>query len=235
MDQELRQQASEPESEEEMETPENTLEMGEVKVPFKTLLYKVLTSNPPLSETEPGYLLMFVNFLQEEDDLPVQLENLIPYLRRMGQIWNNNTQKATRLGVLEYLENAKSLTAGSFGTSFDSTTIKTLKPFLEYFRKIGTTPEDLSKFTEKQLTSTSSTTASSATEPVGAVGGVKRKRSALATQEIEVDIDEIEHELAHSPMWKNYISITSRREDGSYTKNQRTAGENTKRGLHFSK
>nr|QOD39485.1 NS2 [uncultured densovirus] len=203
---------------EEVTDSEEELEMTSVRkeIAMATMMDKILQSNPPLSQEQPGYLLGFVNMLDGEQNLPSELENSLRSFRTMGKIWSYNTTKATKKGVIEYLESCKGLTGTLFAMSFDLKTLEKLKILLGVYTETSTTVEDCCRLVEKLHTSTSATTARGVTVRVGAVGTKKQKLLDHTTDEINVDIDEIRVEIEPQPTFKTYSCITAPREGKSY-------------------
>jgi hypothetical protein len=188
------------------------------KVTFTALLRRILQGNPPLSGTHPGYLLGFVTMLETENNLPVELENSLHGLQKAAKIWNNGIGKASKRGVIEYLQSCTGLMGNLFATSFDSRTLESVKTFLDAYNETDVTEEDCCRFVEKTLMSTSHTTATSATGRAGATGGKKRKHTELTCDEIDVHIDEIPVEVEQRPTFKTYSSTIVRKHDQYYIK-----------------
>ena len=191
----------------------------ETCVTWRMLLKEILENDQPMSMEEPGYIQGLVNLMTGERDLEKDLANCLTGFTKMAQIWQNNITKATKKGVIDYLESCKGLTGILFGTSFDSTTMESLKHYLNVYKTTNITREDCSKFAEKILTSTSSTTAAGRTARAGATGGTKRKRTALTLDEIDVDFEDLVAEQEDVPTLKAYSSITVRRK-GEYVINK---------------
>nr|QOD39557.1 NS2 [uncultured densovirus] len=187
-------------------------------VSFSALLNRILQNNPPLSETSPGYLLGFVNMLQTEEHLPAKIENCLHGLLKAAKTWNNNIGKASKKGVIEYLESCKTLMGNLFETSFDLKTLESFKTFLTAYNEMDITEEDCCRYVEKIATSTSCTTATSATGRVGATGGKRRKLMEPTLDEIDVQLDEIHVEVEPQPMFKTFSSIIARKEGKQYIK-----------------
>ena len=198
------------ENEEEVETEEK------IKITFATILWKILQNQLPLSETHPGYLLGFVNLLESEENLHPEIENSLYGFQKVAKIWNNNIGKASKKGVIEYLESCKTLTGNLFATSFDSKAMESIKTFLIAYNEMDITKEDCSRYVEKILTSTSSMTAHSAMAHAGATGTKKQKLMGLIVDEIDVHIDEILVEIEPQPTFKTYSSITARKDGSLY-------------------
>lgn len=190
----------------------------EQEVTFQTLLGKILKNEVPLSETEPGYLLGFVELLNIQDDLPAELENCLLGLEKAGKIWNFNIGKTLKKGALEYIMHCKSLMAGWLGTLFTLTTLRKLKDYLNVYKEMNITEEDCLRYVEKVITSTSPTTASGVTKAVGVAGGKKRKHSEPMLDEIEILVDDIPAEAEDCPTWKVYSSTTARKNGDLYTR-----------------
>ena len=76
-------------------------EKNETRINFAAVLRRILQNQLPLSETHPGYLLGFLNLLESEENLPAELENSLYGLQKVAKIWNNNTGKALKKGVIE--------------------------------------------------------------------------------------------------------------------------------------
>nr|QOD39503.1 NS2 [uncultured densovirus] len=206
--------------EEMTDSEEETMEVLSVRkeISMATMMDKILQSNPPLSQEQPGYLLGFVNMLDGEQNLPSELENSLRGFRTMGKIWSYNTTKAIKKGVIEYLESCKGLTGILFATSFDLKTLERLKILLAVYVETNTTAEDCCRLVEKLHMSTSATTVRGVTVRAGAAGTKKPKLSEHTTDEISVDIDEIPVEIEPQPTFKTYSCITAPKEGKSYTK-----------------
>nr|QOD39553.1 NS2 [uncultured densovirus] len=206
------QEMSESESEVEMEKEE------EMKIKFAAVLRRILQNQLPLSETHPGYLLGFLNLLQSEDNLPAEVENSLYGFQKVVKIWNNGIGKASKKGVIEYLESCKTLTASLFETYFGLKALESFKTLLIAYNEMDITEEDCSRYVEKILTSTSSTTAHSVTGRAGAAGTKRQKLMEPTIEEIDVLIDEIPVEIEPQPMFKTYSSIIARKDGSQYTK-----------------
>lgn len=198
-------------------TTDNNFHAGP-RIAFKTVLWRIINNNIPLSQTHPGYLLGFVNMLEGENNLPVDLDNSLPGLQKAAKIWNNGIGKASKQGVIEYLQSCKNLMGSWFETSFASTTMESIKTFLNAYSEMSITKEDCSRYVEKQTTSTSHTTVSSATGHAGAAGTKRQKLSGPTIDEIDVHIDEIPVEIEPSPTFKTFSSITARKDGQLYIK-----------------
>lgn len=199
------------------EESEEELILDEEKtIAFATILHKILQSNIPLSETHPGYLLGFVNMLEAEENLPSELENSLRGFQKAAKTWSYNIGKASKKGVIEYLENCKGLMGNSFEMSFGSKTLESVKTFLIAYKEMDVSEEDCSRYVEKIHTSMSSMTASSATGRAGATGGKRRKLMEPMLDEIDVHIDEIPVEVEPSPTFKTYSSIIARKDGQQY-------------------
>ena len=122
---------SEAESEEEVETG----------VTFVTVLNRILKSDRPLSEENPGYLIGFVNFLREED-IPARLENFLPGLTKAAKCWLNASQSRLKHGSLEYLSSLKSQLGTWYEMSLDSTANESLKSCLASYVATNITSVD---------------------------------------------------------------------------------------------
>nr|QOD39449.1 NS2 [uncultured densovirus] len=204
--------ATEEISDVESEAGSLAIEETKKEISFETLLNKILISQEPLSATEPGYLLGFVQMLEAEDHLPAEIENSLRGLTKVGKIWSCNTSKASKKGVIEYLQSCKGLTGNLFETYFASKTLESIKTFLIAYKEMEITEEDCFRYVEKIHMSTSSTTATSAMDRAGATGTKKRKHTALTDDEIVVDIDEIPVVVEPQPTFKCYSSITARKD-----------------------
>nr|QOD39529.1 NS2 [uncultured densovirus] len=185
-------------------------------IAFATILHKILQSNIPLSETHPGYLLGFVNMLEAEENLPSELENSLRGFQKAAKTWSYNIGKASKKGVIEYLESCKGLMGNLFEMSFGSKTLESVKTFLIAYKEMDVSEEDCSRYVEKIHTSMSSMTASSATGRAGATGGKRRKLMEPMLDEIDVHIDEIPVEVEPSPTFKTYSSIIARKDGQQY-------------------
>ncbi len=185
-------------------------------IAFATILHKILQSNIPLSETHPGYLLGFVNMLEAEENLPSDLENSLRGFQKAAKTWSYNIGKASKKGVIEYLESCKGLMGNLFEMSFGSKTLESVKTFLIAYKEMDVSEEDCSRYVEKIHTSMSSMTASSATGRAGATGGKRRKLMEPMLDEIDVHIDEIPVEVEPSPTFKTYSSIIARKDGQQY-------------------
>jgi hypothetical protein len=203
--------------EEEVKAPEMTLEIND-RVQFRSVLHRILESNLPLSNQNPGYLLGFLNMVKSEEEISNEIENCLPFLLKAAKTWSYNTSKASKKGVNEYLESCKGLMASSYAMCFGSTIKKSLKTLLESYKQIDISEEDCSKLVENLHTSMSSTTAHGATDTAGATGGKKRKHTDMTLDEIEVDIDEIAVNLVPLPTFKTYSSTIARKEGKQYIK-----------------
>ena len=202
------------------------------KITFAAILRRIIQSNVPLSGTHPGYLFGFLSMLQTTDSpLPAQLENSLHGFQKAGQIWNSSIGRASKKGVIEYLESVPSLMGNWFAMFFDSKTLESVKTFLVAYGTMNITEEDCCRYVEKITTSTSSTTASSATARVGATGSKRQKLMGPTVDEIDVLIDEIPVEVEQQPIFKTYSSIIARKDDYNISKNSRTSGKTFKRGL----
>jgi hypothetical protein len=190
----------------------------EKEIKFATILRRILQSNLPLSETHPGYLLGFINMLQAEEKLPAELENSLHGFQKAAKTWNYGIGKASKKGVIEYLESCKSLMGNLFETYFDSKTLESVKTFLNAYAEMNITEEDCSRYVEKTLTSTLSTTATSATGRAGVTGIKRRKLMGPTVDEIDVHIDEIPVEVEPQPTFKTYSSIIARKDGQQYIK-----------------
>nr|QOD39465.1 NS2 [uncultured densovirus] len=188
------------------------------RIMFAAILRRILQNQLPLSETHPGYLLGFINMLQTEDNLPTELENSLYGFQKAVRIWNNSTGKASKKGVIEYLESCKTLTGNLFAMSFDSRTLESVKTFLNAYNEMVITEEDCSRYVEKILTSTLSMTATSATGRVGAIGSKKQRLMEPICDEIDVHIDEIPVEVDPQPTFKTYSSTIVRKDGQLYIK-----------------
>jgi hypothetical protein len=212
----------EPEMEsEESDAEEVTAEEEEEeeKTTYAAVLHRILQNEPPLSEIHPGYLLGFVAMLETQtEDLPVELENSLRHLTKAAKVWNNGISRASKKGVIEYLESCKGLMGNSFAISFGSKTTKSIKTFLDAFKEMSTTNEDCCRYVERTLTSTLPTTAATPTERVGATGSKKQKLMDYTTDEINVELDEIRVEVEPCPTFKTYSSITARKDGKLYCK-----------------
>ncbi|QHG62570.1 NS2 [uncultured densovirus] len=198
------------------ESEEEVILEEEKKIAFATILHKILQSQLPLSETHPGYLLGFVNMLEAEENLPSELENSLRGFQKAAKTWSFNTGKASKKGVIEYLESCKGLMGNLFEMSFGSKMLESVKTFLSAYKEMDITEEDCSRYVEKIHTSMSSMTASSATGRVGATGGKRRKLMEPMLDEIDVHIDEIPVEVEPSPTFKTYSSIIARKDGQQY-------------------
>ena len=104
---------------------ETTLVVSEEKtIKFATILHKILQSQLPLSEDHPGYLLGFVNMLEAEDNLLPELENSLRGFQKVAKTWSFNIGKASKRGVIEYLESCKGLMGNLFETYYDLKTLR---------------------------------------------------------------------------------------------------------------
>nr|QOD39607.1 NS2 [uncultured densovirus] len=196
---------------------ETTLVVSEEKtIKFATILHKILQSQLPLSEDHPGYLLGFVNMLEAEDNLLPELENSLRGFQKVAKTWSFNIGKASKRGVIEYLESCKGLMGNLFETYYDLKTLESVKTFLNAYREMEITEEDCSRYVEKIHTSMSSTTAFTATGRAGATGGKRRKLMEPTVDEIDVHIDEIPVEVEPSPTFKTYSSIIARKDGQQY-------------------
>ena len=182
------------------------------KITFRTLLHKILQNQLPLSETHPGYLMGLLNLMESEQNLPAELENCLYGFHKIAKMWNSNTGKTQKKGVIEYLESCRSQTANLFEMCFESTTMESLKTLLNAYKETNITEEDCCRYVERTLTCTSSTTAHTATERAGATGGKRPRLMGPTVDEIDVVIDEIPVEVEPQPTWKNYSSIMARKE-----------------------
>ena len=188
------------------------------KISFAAVLRRILQNLLPLSQTHPGYLLGFLNMLQAEPNLPAELENSLHGFQKAAQIWNNGIGKASKKGVIEYLESCKTLMGSWFAMSFDSKTLESVKTFLNAYNEMDITEEDCCRYVEKTLTSMSSTTATSATGCAGATGSKKRKLMEQTVDEIDVHIDEIPVVIEPQPTFKTYSSTIARKDGQQYIK-----------------
>jgi hypothetical protein len=207
--------------ESEMTDSENEVEIEKedgIRINFAAVLRRILQNKLPLSETHPGYLLGFLNLLESEENLPAELENSLYGFQRVVKIWNNNTGKASKKGVIEYLESCKTLTAGLFETSFGLKALESIKTFLIAYNEMDITDEDCSRYVEKIHTSMSSTTAPGQTIRVGATGSKKQKLMEPIVDEIDVHIDEIPVEIEPQPTFKTYSSIIARKDGSQFIK-----------------
>nr|QOD39533.1 NS2 [uncultured densovirus] len=206
-------------SEHTMSESESEVEVEEdVKIKFAAVLRRILQNQLPLSETHPGYLLGFLNLLESEENLPAELENSLYGFQKAAKIWNNSIGKASKKGVIEYLESCKTLTGNLFAISFGLKALESIKTFLIAYGEMDITEEDCSRYVEKTLTSTLSTTAHSATARAGAIGSKRQKLTELTVDEIDVHIDEIPVEIEPQPTFKTYSSIIARKEGSQYIK-----------------
>lgn len=188
------------------------------QITFAAVLRRIIQNHLPLSQQHPGYLLGFIMMLQAEDNLPTELENSLHGFQKAAQIWNNGIGKASKKGVIEYLESCKSLMGNWFAMSFDVTTLESVKTFLGAYNGMDITEEDCSRFVEKTLTSTSSTTATSATACAGATGSKRQKLMEQSLEEIDVHIEDIHVEVEPQPTFKTYCSITARKDGQQFIK-----------------
>nr|QRQ90274.1 MAG: hypothetical protein 2 [Parvoviridae sp.] len=200
-------------SEEETELTEDT-----TKIQFPAILNRILTSYLPLSQEHPGYLIGFAKYLETQDHLNPQLENCLVGLIKAGRLWKNATPNRLKKGVIEYIENSKSLMGNSLETSIDFKAMKSLRSLLESYKEMDITAEDCSNYVTMETTSTSRTTATSVTGRAGAIGLSKRKHTDSTLEEINVDLDEITVEVEPSPTFKTYSSITLRKEGNFFTR-----------------
>ena len=136
--------------------------LEEKEIKFDAILRRILTNDQQLSTAHPGYLQGFINFLQDQE-LSAELENSLTGFQKIVKIWNNNIGRASKKGVIEYLQSCKSLTGSLFETYFGSKTLESIKTFLIAYKEMDITEEDCSRYVEKILTSTSYTTAPTAT------------------------------------------------------------------------
>ncbi|AKC42761.1 non-structural protein 2 [Cherax quadricarinatus densovirus] len=208
---------SEPEREEDRTLEKDGMTAGP-KISFTAMLRRILQANLPLSQVHPGYLLGFVTMMTGETNLPVELENSLYGFQKAGQIWNNGIGKASKKGVIEYLQSCKTLMGSWFATSFDSKTLESMMTLLDAYNETQITEEDCSRYVAKIVTSTSCTTAPSATECAGATGTKRRKPTGHTLDEINVLIDEIPVEVEPQPTFKTYSSIIARKDDKLYIK-----------------
>jgi hypothetical protein len=188
------------------------------KIQFASLLNRILLAQPPLSQEHPGFLIGFVKHLENQEEIPAQLENCLRGLIKAGKVWNNATPTRLKNGVIDFLENSKGLMGNLFETSFDSKVMKSLKTFLDAFKEMNITKEDCSSYVSMVTTSMSPTTATSATGRVGVTGGKKRKHLEQSLDEIDVDLEEITVEVEPSPTWKCYSGITALKDGRHYAK-----------------
>lgn len=197
------------------ETKEKEEDKTEDRTTFAAILHRILQNEPPLSEVLPGYLLGFVAMLetQTEEDLPAELENSLRHFSKAAKIWNNGISKASKKGVIEYLESCKNLMGNSFEISFGLKTTRSIKTYLDVYKTMNITEEDCCRYVEKTLTSTSLMTAATPTERAGATGSKKQKLTDYTTDEINVELDEIRVEVEPSPTFKTYCSITARKDE----------------------
>nr|QOD39494.1 NS2 [uncultured densovirus] len=190
-------------------------EVEEDKILFVTLLSRIIRSQPPLSQIQPGYLIGFTKFLENQDRIPAQLENCLPGLIRAAKQWQNATSNRLKKGVIEYLSSVKGLMGTWFEMSFDSRTMQSLKTLLDAYKEMDITEEDCSNYASMETMSTSRMIAHSQTEHADATGGSKRKHSALTLEEIDEDLEDVTQDQEPSPTFKTYSSITVLK-DGKY-------------------
>lgn len=212
---------SDSEEEEEEDKKVEVRQMKEeppYRITFAAILNRILQNKLHLSDTHPGYLMGFLTLLQEEDNLPEEIENSLRGFQKAAKIWNNAIGKASKKGVIEYLESCKGLMGSWFAMSFDSKTLESMKTFLDAYAEMDITEEDCSRYVEKTHTSMSSTTATSATGRAGATGSKRRKLMDATIDEIDVHIDEIPVEVEPQPTFKTFSSTIARKEGAQYIK-----------------
>jgi hypothetical protein len=210
---ELSETELEVDSEENEESKEET-----EKIEASAILRRILNSQLPLSQNHPGYLVGFLNMLETEEELPAQLENALLGFQKAVKLWSYNTGRASKKGVIEYLQSCKNQTGNLFETSFDSKILESVKTFLNAYKKTTVTEEDCSRYVEKLHMSTSLTTATSATERADATGTKKRKLMDLNNDEIDVPIVDQPAEERRCPIFPTYTSITANKEDNLCTR-----------------
>lgn len=205
-------------SEEESDVEEEKVEKTGEKVKFISLINRIMQNQPPLSQEEPGYLLGFVKYLEQQDHLPAELENCLHGLLKTGKVWMNATSNRLKKGVLEHLTSCKGLLGSSLEMSFDLKVMQNLKTLLESFKTMEITKEDCINYVSMVTTSTSRTTAAGATGCAGAIGGKKRKHLDLMLDETNLDFDDVTVEVEPSPTFPTYSSITVQKDGSYYTK-----------------
>nr|ARI46486.1 NS2 [Ambidensovirus CaaDV2] len=194
---------------------ENELEVTK-GISMETVLQKILNNQKPLSLEQPGYLRGFINLLKNEEIQ--ELETCIRILEKISKTWQNNTSKASKIGVVEFMKQSSKAMATSLATSLDSSQARNFTKCLSAFKEIDITREDCFNFQKMATTSTSVTSAATATTAADATGGRKRKRTNWDLDEIDEHIEQRPAELEDTPTFKTFSSITSRVKEDLYTR-----------------
>lgn len=177
----------------------------------KDVLVEVLNQQKPLSKTHPGYLQMFIQYLENQDQNDFDLKQVIKDLSRISQVWQNQEQKASKEGVLEYLTNCKALLGITLVTSLSVSTMNKLKALLTTFEEEqNPTKEDCSLCVSMAKQSRSSTTAASATTRVDVRGSRKRKLCMDSDEEEDLSDDDLYAINSKYPTSRTSSSISRR-------------------------
>jgi hypothetical protein len=197
-------------SESETEELENSLSKEDLNV--QHLIFKIVQNNPPLSNTHPGYLLAFHDYLQNNQvkDYPY-VQEALPHLFKIVQIWQNSIKRIKKSqSVLVYLNSLHDLTGITFQTSLSAKIMTRLLGLLNIFKEsFEFTKEDLSSLVSTRITSTSSTTVRSRTKGAGASGSSKRKLCMDSDEEIDLPSEGPCATRSDLPTYRTYSSTSA--------------------------
>nr|QOD39537.1 NS2 [uncultured densovirus] len=187
---------------------EEVVAINTSKVTFSTILSRILNSKLPESLEQPGYLLAFKEYLDNQAGVEAEIQNLLPGILKVVKVWANNMKRASKKGVEEYLEGCDKLLGITYRMSLIAPQMNMLNNLLNDFKNnLSFTKEEYSSLLSRIIPSTSAMTAHSQMEPVGAPLS-KKPRLCLDSDE-EIDLDDPVRSAIRSgyPISKTYSSI----------------------------
>nr|QOD39540.1 NS2 [uncultured densovirus] len=175
----------------------------------KDVVEEILNQQKPLSKTHPGYLQMFIQYLENLDQNDNDLKMVIKDLSKISQVWQNQEQKASRDGVLEYLTSCRGLLGITLVTSLSVSTMNKLQALLTTFEEEQKpTNADCSLCVSIAKQSRSSMTAASATTRVDVRGSRKRKLCMDSDEEEDLSEDDLYATNSKYPTSRTFSSIS---------------------------
>jgi hypothetical protein len=185
--------------------------VNDSQIKFLTIMSKILNSSLPISMNHPGYLLAFKEYLENQETLAADIENLLPHFLKVVKLWSNNMQRAKKKGVEEYLESCKTQLAVTYQMSLPAPIMRRLSNLLQDFKtNLVFTEEDLCSLVSTRITSISSMTARTQTERVGAHSS-KKPRLCMDSED-ELDPEEVDQIQTQSnlPTSRTYSTISTK-------------------------
>nr|QOD39475.1 NS2 [uncultured densovirus] len=182
------------------------------KYPLRTVIQLIMQSFEPVS-TEPGYLLYVRNYLENEEDVPMDIQLILPILTNIVRYLVKNEKKLRKVGYVEFLKSCESRPEFMPQMFMSVEMMNVLRRFVkECNQSVPASVEDCSLLVNTVVTSTSSTIVRVATEAADVISPNKRKFSP----DLDDDLfdDDLFPAASRYPSYETSSNIFLRKEKG---------------------